>query len=228
MACCVTVFFWSSYGASKPFSSKSLSRCDTFCSYVPFCKCVWFIDFLRCGGFSAFMNCSMIAWAATPNASFASFWSSSRKSINFCFAALKTSRWNLCFTVAIDWGSTFFLGNTVRLPNSLRWGWWRFGRFAVHHHAWGSGSNLFCVLLSVGCEFSNLVGTDFQIDQICLIVHQMWAFSLWGIWATSRLCLCCCWNWLNYCSSPIAEWLTISGLLQLSQGCFNCEFLVDL
>ena len=62
------------------------------------------------------MNFSMIAWPATPNASFASFWSSSRKSINFWFVGLKFSRWNLCFAVAIDWSFTFYLQNTDRFP----------------------------------------------------------------------------------------------------------------
>ena len=36
-----------SSGASKPFSSNSLSRCDTICPYVPFSKCAWLIDFFR-------------------------------------------------------------------------------------------------------------------------------------------------------------------------------------
>ena len=39
---------------------------------------------------------------ATPKASFANFWSSFKKSNNFWFAGLKTSRSNLWFTVAID------------------------------------------------------------------------------------------------------------------------------
>ena len=49
-ACCVTVFTGISCGASKPFNSNSLSRCDTMCSYVPFSKCAWLIDFFRWGG----------------------------------------------------------------------------------------------------------------------------------------------------------------------------------
>ena len=94
---CVTVFIWVSSGYSKLLSSNSLLRCVTVCSYVPFSKRAWFIDFFRCGGILAYMSWSMIAWAATPNASFANFWSSSRKSINFWFAGLKASCWNLCF-----------------------------------------------------------------------------------------------------------------------------------
>ena len=36
--CWLTVFICSSSGASKPFSSNSLSRCVTICSYVPFSR----------------------------------------------------------------------------------------------------------------------------------------------------------------------------------------------
>ena len=61
------------------------------------------------------MNCSLIAWAATPNASLAGFWSSAKKPINFCFAELKTIRWVLCVDVAIDWSFAYFLRNTVRV-----------------------------------------------------------------------------------------------------------------
>ena len=56
-----TQFTCSSSGASKVFSSNSPSKCMTVCLYVPFCKWAWFIDFFRCGGFLAFMNCSTIA-----------------------------------------------------------------------------------------------------------------------------------------------------------------------
>ena len=78
-------------------------------------KWAWFNDLFRCGGFLAYMNCSLMAWAAFPNASLASFWSSSRKSTNFWFAGLKTSFWNLCFAVAIDWIFTYFLRKTARI-----------------------------------------------------------------------------------------------------------------
>ena len=61
-----------------------------------------------------------VAWAATPNASFASLWSSFRNSNYFWFAGLETIRWNLFFAIAIDCGFTYFLRNTVKyLPNSL-------------------------------------------------------------------------------------------------------------
>ena len=41
---------------------------------------------------------------------------------------------------------------------------------------------------------------------------------------------CCyfCWSWRNYCFSPTAEEPIESGLLQLSQGCSDCETLADL
>ena len=56
----------------------------------------------------------------------------------------------------------------------------------------------------------------------------MWALLLWGIWTISRFCWCCCWNWLNYCSSPIVEGPTKSGLLQMLQECSHCEIVADL
>ena len=95
-------------GHSKLFNSNTVSRCGTIFSYVPFSKCAWLIDFFRWGGVLAYAKCSMIDGAATPNAPSASFWGPSTKSINFWFAGFKTSRWKLCFTVAIDWGFTFF------------------------------------------------------------------------------------------------------------------------
>ena len=114
------------------------------------------------------------------------------------------------------------------LPNPLCWGWWCFRRFVVRHHARESGNCLFCLLMSVGCRFSNLFRTNLQTVRIFLSFHQLWALLLWGICAISRFCWCCCWNWLNYCSSLIAEGPTNSGLLQLQQGCFYCEIVADL
>ena len=165
---------------------------------MAFFKIAWLINFFRWGGILAFMNCSMIAGAATPNASFESFWSLSGKTINFWFAGSKTSRWSLCFAVAIDGVSRFFYGTQSEfLPNSLCWGWWCFWRFVVHHHAWKSGSSLFYFLLSVGCDFWNLFGIDLQTVQIFLIFRQMWTLLLWGIWAILRFCWCCCWKRLK-------------------------------
>ena len=115
----LTVFICSSSGASKSFSSNSLYRCVTTCSYVPFSKLAWYIDFFRFGGFLAYVNCSMMAWAAISNASLVSFWSWSRKSTNFWFAGLRMSFWNLCFAVAIDWGFTYFLRKTARISPKL-------------------------------------------------------------------------------------------------------------
>ena len=115
LLCCLlrhSVYFHFIRGFQR-FSSNSFSRCDAICSYVPFSNCAWLIDFFRWRDIFAYNNCSMIAWAATPNASFDSFSSSFRKSIILCFAGLKTSCWNLCFAAAIDWGFTYFLRNTV-------------------------------------------------------------------------------------------------------------------
>ena len=106
---CYMLFIW----GFQTIQFQLLYRCDAICSYVPFSKCAWLIDFFKWGGILAYMKCSMIAWAGTPNASFPSFWRSSRKSINFRFAGLKTSRWNFCFAVTIDGGCTCFLRNTV-------------------------------------------------------------------------------------------------------------------
>ena len=146
VTCCVTVFICSSSGAFKPFSSKSLSRYDTIKLHVQFSKGAWFIDFFRWGGILAYLNCSMIAWATASSASFASFWSSSRKSIDLWFAGLKTIRWSLCFAAAIYWGFTYFLRNTVNFfPGCLCWGYWCLWMFVVH--VWGSGSSVFCILL---------------------------------------------------------------------------------
>ena len=88
VACCVTVFIRSWSAASKPWSSNSFLRCDTICSCVLFSKCASLINFFRWGGILAYMNCSMIVWATTPNASFGSFWSSFWKPNLFWFAAL--------------------------------------------------------------------------------------------------------------------------------------------
>ena len=74
----------------------------------------WFVQ-VGGGGSLAYMKCSKISWAATPNATFASFWSSSKKSNTFWFAGLKTSRRNFCFALALDWGCTYFQGKTVRI-----------------------------------------------------------------------------------------------------------------
>ena len=96
-------FICNSSGASKPFSSNSFSRCDTTCSYALFFKCAWLFHFFRWAGILAYMKCSIIAWAVSPKAIFASFWNWYGKSTNLWYTVLKTSRWNLCFAVAIDW-----------------------------------------------------------------------------------------------------------------------------
>ena len=80
VTCCITVSICSSSGAFKPLNSNSSSRCDTICAYVRFSKCACLFDFFRCGGILANINCSMIARAATPKASWAiTFFKETRK-----------------------------------------------------------------------------------------------------------------------------------------------------
>ena len=73
------------------FSFNSLSGCDTKCSLMPFSNWVRLIDFCRWRDILVYMNCAFIDWAATRNATFASFWISSKKSIDFWFDGLKTN-----------------------------------------------------------------------------------------------------------------------------------------
>ena len=76
-------FICRSSGASMQFSFSSFSRCVTMCSYVPFSKWAWFFYFSSCGGILAYMNCSMMAWAAFPNVSLTNFGSWSGNSTKF-------------------------------------------------------------------------------------------------------------------------------------------------
>ena len=133
VACFFTVFIWSSSGAFKQFRSNFFLICFTICLYVPFSKWAWFIDFFRCGGIFAFMNRSMTTWAAISKESFASFWSSSKNSINFWFVALKTE---ICVSPELLTGSEFLL-------NSLGSGCWFYSTSATHHH-WKIESSLSC------------------------------------------------------------------------------------
>ena len=127
VACCVTVFICISSGPFKMYTPNSLSRCDTIRLYVPFSKCTWLFNFFRWRVILAYMICSRLAWAATPNAYSASFCSSSRKSFKICFTGLNPSRWNLCFAVSIERGLTYLLRNTVRISHKFSiLGWWFF------------------------------------------------------------------------------------------------------
>ena len=146
VACCVAVFIYSSSGAFRPFSNYSSWRSDTFRSSVSFFKCAWFIDFFRCRSILTYMNCPQISRASTPKWSIASFWCSSRKSINLWLAVLKTSSLILCFAVAIDWGFRYFLRNTVRISTKFS-GCRCFWTLAARHHSWRSEKNLFRLLL---------------------------------------------------------------------------------
>ena len=178
---CVTVFIWVSSGYSKLLSSNSLSRCVTICSYVPFSKWAWFFVFFRCGGILAYMNWSMIAWAATLNASFASFWSSSKKSTS------GSLDWKLVVEIYVlpyplTGVSRIFYGTQLEfLSDSLGSGCRCFSTSAAHHHAWESGNSLFCLLLWADCGFLNSFGIDLQTVQTSLISHRRWALLSWGI-----------------------------------------------
>ena len=92
----------------KSIKSKSISRSVTICSYVRFSKWIWLLNFFRCGGTLSLMNCSLPAWAATLNASFANFRNSFKKSIRFRFTALKIFCYNLCFALTINCGFKVF------------------------------------------------------------------------------------------------------------------------
>ena len=167
VACCVTVFVFSSSGAFKPFSSNSFSMCVTLCSLVLFSKWAWFMVFYMCGGILADMNCSLIAWAATPKAFFASFWSSSRKSYEFWFAGLKSSCWTLYSSVALDWGFTHFLRNTFQISPTLSPFW-----LLVFLNVWERENSSFCLLLWADCIFWDLFKTDIQTFDFFLISNR--------------------------------------------------------
>ena len=123
VSCRLTVFICSSSGAYNLFGSSSLSKCVTICSYAPFSKWVWCIDFFRCGGILAQMICSTMAWAAIPNASLASFWSSSRKSTKFDLLGWRRVS-GICASLLPSIGVLHnSFGKLLEfLPKSLGWG----------------------------------------------------------------------------------------------------------
>ena len=168
--------------------------------------------FFQVGDILAFMYCSMIVWAAAPNASFASFWSSSRKPINFWFAGLKTSRWNLGFAVAIEWGFTYFLRKTVwNSPKFSLLGLVMFLKVcsaSPRMREWKQFIVFFCHL---GVDFQTCLEQIFkEFDFLRFPIERGHCCAGREI---SRFCWLCCWNWLNYCSSPSVEGLTVSSLL---------------
>ena len=157
----------------------------------------------------------MIAWAATLNTSFASLWSSSKKSVNFGFAGLKTNRWNLCFAVPLTGVlRTFYGTQSGFLPKFLCWVCWCFWTSAKHHHAWEIGNSVFCLLPWVGCDFLDFFGQSFKKFQF---------FSI-----KSR---CCCNEGLGqfrYSVNVVVETGRITMTCQLLKGkqnllCFNCR-----
>ena len=175
------------------------------------------------------MNCSMIAWAATPNAFLARFCSSFGKSLCLWFAGCWIPVVEICVFLWLLTGVSriFYQKQSEFLPHFFCWVRWCFWRFVLHSHARGSGSSLVCLFPRVDCGFRNLFGTNLQTVWISLSNRQKWALSLWGIWTISRFCWCC-WNWQSCCYSPIVEGPKEPGMLQLSQGCSHCEIGADL
>ena len=182
--------------------------------------------FVQVGRHLAFMNCSMIAWAATLSlVSVVRLENRLTSSSLVCRPVIESCvlLWPLTEVARIFYGT-----QSEVLPSSLLRRLVMFWNFVTHRHAWESGSSLFSLLLWVDCEFSKFFKTDLQTLLFFLISRQRWALSLWRIWAISRFTWCCWWKWLYYCSSPTVEGLTESDLLQLSQGCCHCEFVADL
>ena len=121
----------------------------------------------------------------------------------------RPSRENLCFVVAIDWGFTYFLSNTVGIsPNFSLLGWCCFWMFVAHQHAWESGSNFFFFFCELIANFQTCLEQIFTKFKSLRFPVKGGHLCCEGFWAISRLGWYCCWNWLNYCSSPFVEGLT--------------------
>ena len=174
----------------------------------------------------------MIAWAATPNASFASFWSSSRKSINFWFAGLKASRWNSCFAVAIDWSFTYFLRNTVKIcatfsliglvmflkvcsasPCMREW----------KYFIWSSSVSWLFIFKRVWSRSSiNLNFFDFASKVGIVVVRDLGDFEILLMLLLLKLAeilfVAICWRANRNCSASIA-----AGVFSMG----NCDWLVE-
>ena len=159
----------------------------------------------------------MITWTTTPNASLASLWSSSKKSIYFCFAALKTTRRNLCLAGAIDWGSTYFLGNTVKISPNVSHGaddiFKRLQRITKHKRAE-------VIYLVICCELPVSVWTCFE--------ETFKHFKF--LWLPTDCRQCCCERFWQFRNSDIVkvEVRRIAAARQLLKGqqnlvCFNCR-----
>ena len=154
VGCWLTVFICSSSGASKSFSSNSISRCVTIWSSVLFSKWAWFNNFFRCGGILAYMISSMKASAAIPNASLISFWSLSRKLAFFDLLDWRRVS-GICVSLwpSIGVSPTFFRKPLEFLPNSLWLDQYCFRNFVAHLPSWENGSSWLCHLQSTDYEF---------------------------------------------------------------------------
>ena len=193
---------------------------------VPFSKWPWFINFIRCGGILEYMNCSMMAWEVITNASFASFWSSSRKSKNFWIDGLKTTFWILCFAVAIDWGLTFLQENCtnfLRFPQVGLLMFLNICNSSLFDRKW----NFFFLWSSVSwvkfLRFASKRSTNSSIfsefpsnEGIVLMSDYGNLENLLKLLLKSAEFL-----WLVNCWKP-----TKVDLLQSWQGCSNCKMLL--
>ena len=165
----------------------------------------------------------MRTWAAIPNASPASFWCSSRKSTKFWLAGLKTSFWDLSFTVTIDWGLTYFLRKTAGIPTrSSRVGLLVFLTLCNASTSWETESSWPYHLQLAGCEIWGLFGKGLQTAQTSRTSRQKWASLWWGTYGTRKFDEGCCWNLQICCYFPPVEGPTKFGRLQFSLRCFHC------
>ena len=85
----------------------------------------------------------------------------------------------------------------------------------MDHYAKENESNLFCLLLSVGCGFSNLLGTDLQTVRISDFSSNVGIVVVRDLGNSEILFMLLL--KLAELLSPIVDGLTVSGLLQLSQ-----------
>ena len=122
------------FGASKQFSSNSLSRFETICSYVPISKCKWSIDFFSWGGIWHIWNALWsLEWQLRMRL-LLNFWSSSKNQLTS-----GSLDWKLDVGICISpspltgvW--RIFCGRqSGSLLNSLCWGWWSFYTSATHY-----------------------------------------------------------------------------------------------
>ena len=119
IGCIILLSIFSVYASCFLFRFISRSKCRTICSYVPFSRYAWLIDFFRWGGIFAYRRLSIICGAASPNAFSALYSKSSRKSGSFWFSGWNISLLILCLAEALDSGFTYFLRKTTKMSSSV-------------------------------------------------------------------------------------------------------------